>query len=114
MTANLLRHQLPPFPIVLGQPVLNGQDGVFIHPTRIVINHLNGGERLAFTPEMVFAIFEKLGGSRVQSQVDIASGLIAGIDNGLDDDFYGLFVAFETGRETSAPQRSASENFSAP
>ncbi len=51
--AHLFDHQLPAFPVILGQAVFNRNNGVLIHPTLPESHHLLTGELLAFFAQVV-------------------------------------------------------------
>jgi hypothetical protein len=67
-----LQHD-PPLPIVLRQPILDGHDGVLIHPGGPEVHQLLRGELFALRAQQITSLLGliELGGGRVQSQADL-------------------------------------------
>ena len=68
LVAQFFRHQLPAFPVILGQAVFDGDDRVLVDPFGPEGDHLRAGQFLAFLAQVVgLGLFVvELGGSRVE------------------------------------------------
>ena len=101
--AHLGGHQLPAFPVVLGQAVFDGDDRVLVDPRLPEGDHLLAGELLAFLAQVVLLglFVVQFGGGRVEGDADLLAGLVAGLLDGFQDHFDGLVVGLE-GRGVTA------------
>jgi hypothetical protein len=99
-----LGHVLPAVPVVFGEAVFDGDDGVLIDPGLPVGDHLFGGEfALVRLLEDVLAglLVVELAGGGVEGDGDVFAGGVAGEFDGFDDEIEGLVVGLEAGSEAA-------------
>ena len=58
----------PSFPVIFGQTVFDGDDGVVIQPLLVEVNHFAGGEGAAFSCQHILAIVIELARGRIHPQ----------------------------------------------
>ena len=126
----------PALPIVLGHAVLDGEDGIARDQIGIEIDHLAGLKALALALELILAIVEELGRSRIERNRHILARPIARLLDGAHNEGQRLIGRFEVRREAalvadigavaalfqqllqrvedSEPQRTASASVGAP
>ena len=95
----LFGHQLPTFPILLGQSILNGEDGILFDQLGIVVDHLFGTQFTVFGLELIFTLAVELAGGRIQGQPHVFAWLVASGFDGFEDQGQGLFIGAQIGRE---------------
>src|SRR6185312_6112728 len=96
--AELVGENTPAGPVVLGQAVLNRDDGVLPAPFIPEGDHLFAGKlALVALLENVFVLFlvVELAGGRVERDGDLLAGLVAGLLDGGENHFHGLGVRLE-------------------
>ncbi len=88
---------LPAFPIILGESVFDGNDGILFNPIGPEIHHLVAGQFTTFFAKVVeFGVFFiKLGGCRVECNCHIFTSSIASFLNSFEDQFHGFIVGFQ-------------------
>ncbi len=99
--ANALHQQRPVLPIVLGQAVLDGDDGVLLHPILVESHHLLTAELAALFFEDVSPVVVDLAGGGIEGDVDILTRLVARSLDGLQDDLHGFLVGTQAGSEAA-------------
>ena len=101
--AEALREELPTLPVVLAHAVFDGDDGVAVAEPFEVVDHLHRGQRAALAGEAIdlgLGVPELRGGA-VEGEAEVAAGLVAGCDDGLDDDGERSLVALQVGGEAT-------------
>ena len=93
----------PALPVLLGEAVLDGDDGVPLDELSPVLDHLVGRERAPLAPELVEAILPvvELGGRGVHGEHEVLAGLEAGRLDGLHQVDEGFGVGLEIRREAA-------------
>ena len=96
---------LPAVPVVFGEAVFEGDDGVLLDPALPEGDHLFAEvfSRLSdflktYLPRLLVV---ELAGGGVEGDGDVLAGLVAGLVDGFEDDFDGFLVGFEAGREAA-------------
>src|SRR5207237_4303076 len=82
-SAQLVGQELPAVPVVLGKPVLDGDDGKIANPAGIQLYQL--GTLELFPIERVGAVVEELVGGGIDRQRDVAAQFVAGLADRLGD-----------------------------
>ena len=94
---------LPAVPVVFGESIFNGNDGVLAHPAFPERHHLLGGTGGfvgLFENVFLLALVELAGGG-VERDGDLFAGLVAGGGDGFEHPFESFFVGFQVGRESA-------------
>src|SRR5215216_1793347 len=63
-----MRDHGPPLPVVLGEPVLDADDGILVAQPDVVLDHLLTTEILSLAGQVVGAALVELRGGRVQGE----------------------------------------------
>ena len=83
----------PALPVVFGQTVFDGNDGIALGQISVELNHFRRGAAAAIRPlEDVVTVFVKLAGGRIEGEKDFFAGGVPGLLYGLHDDVQGLVV----------------------
>src|SRR5215217_5429902 len=93
-TPQSLRQKRPPLPIVLGQPVLNGENGVFVH-------HLLTAQGLPLPRKLVGTGLVELRGSGVQGERHLLAQRVTAPLNGLRHQSQRLSIVVQVRREAA-------------
>ncbi len=100
--AQALGQVLPAVPVAFGHAVLDGDDGVLVHPGGQHVGPLLGRQAdAAFAFQHVVAVLEELAGGAVQAQGDLLAGRVAGGIDGLQDQLDGGLVVLDAGGEAA-------------
>ena len=89
---------LPAVPVVFGEAVFDGDDGVFVDPALPEGGHLFGGEfaLVGFLEDVLAGFFVvELAGGGVEGDEDVFAGRVAGELDGLDDEIESFVVGLE-------------------
>ena len=109
--AEALGEELPALPVVLAHAVFDGDDGVAVAEPFEVVDHLNRGQRAALAGEAVdlgLGIPELRGGA-VEGEAEVAARLVAGCDDGLDDDGERSLVVGQVGGKAALVAHAGGE-----
>src|SRR5271169_767711 len=102
--AQVARDDFPAVPIIFGETVFDGNDGIFGCPGFPEFHHLGGSARgfVGFFEDVFFcgAIVEFAGGG-IEGDSDLFAGLVAGRGDGFQNTLESFFVGFQVGRKTA-------------
>ena len=87
----------PAVPVIFGQAVFNGNDGVFFAQGSVPFHHFGRSLHDPFPFQVVFAVFEQFAGSSIDGQPYLFTGFVAGFFDGFHNHLEGFFVAFQVG-----------------
>ena len=97
--AEALGEQAPALPVVFGQAVLDRDDRVAAHQLGQLVDHFGAG--VAAAAEGVAAILVKLRAGHIQGQGNLVAGAVAGLFDGLDQQFASGVVAGQIRRKSA-------------
>jgi len=95
--AKLLVEEFPVLPVVLGQPVFQQAERVFVHQGGVIGDHFCAVELALFAVQVVFAVLVKFAGGRVHGDAHLSAGLEAHRFDGGDDEVQGFAVGMNLG-----------------
>ena len=101
LVAQAFGETLPPRPVALRQAVLDAEDGVLGAPVRQQVDHAVGVELATLALQVVDTVLVKLGAGHVQTQIDVAAQLEAGLVDGGDDGLHRRLVGAEVRGEAA-------------
>ena len=101
--ADALGQLLPAVPVLFGHAVFDGDDGVLVDQSLPVVDHFGARQLAAFAGQHVLLLLGivKLGRSRVHSEHDVGTGLVASSLACLHHVLERLFVRLEVRSETA-------------
>src|SRR5215216_1174832 len=94
-----MRDHGPPLPVVLGEPVLDADDGILVAQPDAVLDHLLATELLSLAGQVVRAAFVELRGGRVQGERYLIPQRVPAPIDGLGDERERRAVVLEVRRE---------------
>ena len=95
---------LPAGPVVFSEAVLDGDDGEALLQVLVERDHLLGGfvAAVRFLEDVLFLfLVEKFAAGGIEGDKDVLAEDVAGFFDGEGDDFKGVLVGFEAGRESA-------------
>ncbi len=78
---------LPTIPVILGKAILDRDDRVFPGSIGIPVDEFVSSQRAALTRQHVLAVFEELGGCRVEGYVNVLAQFVSGLFDSLGNQF---------------------------
>src|SRR5215216_2488830 len=81
-----MRDHGPPLPVVLGEPVLDADDGILVAQPDVVLDHLLTTEILSLAGQVVGAALVELRGGRVQGERYLIPQRVPAPIDGLGDE----------------------------
>ena len=102
--SQFLGDELPAVPVVFGEAVFDGNDGILAHPIGPELDHLLGGARglVGFLEDVFLAgAVVELARGGIERDGDLLAGFVSRGGDGFEDAFERLFVGFQVGREAA-------------
>ena len=100
--ANFVGELFPRRPVAFTTAVFDAHDGILCHEFGVKAHEVVAADR--FTRALLERVFRvaavKLGGGRVECEINVLAGLVSGVLDGLNDGLQRLFHAAQFGRES--------------
>ena len=89
VVAELVGEDLPSLPVVFGEAVFDGDDGVFLDPALVVGDHLFAESRALsdFLKTYFLVLVVEFAGGGIEGDGDLLAGLVAGLLDRFEDGF---------------------------